>query len=554
MNDDTPLLRRWGQAFLTACVPFMVMLLVLTLQGYRLEDHAPVLGDEIYYWHQAATWARAGLEGGYYVIDQITARAPFAHYYAWGFGPPIFYGMFGRLFGWPLNGILIVNALYFFLSVMTFVLLARLDGRRCVLLAVLLAVYPSILVYLPTSMLEPIYLSAALVVAGGLYRLNQEGRDGWAILLTGAALVLMSLMRFTWALMFWPYLYYLAPWRVWTLRARPAQTTVSSAPGPAGAEHLQGRDLAAPLPGEGRWLWALIGTLVLAGLFFVFYNLTAASYPYALKEILSMIRTEPVNAFSYYISMVTQNVLTYFVPDHLPSLALRFVALGLLLWAVRERGRSRTRQEREALTVLLYIIVSAFVIAVFVYATARSVGFRFFAPYVLMALALCIALSRPTASAARRSGIAAIVTHLGFLRGAILLFAITVPLVFAGSDTLKQVVYRPGRIQSIETYRSEWHSVGMVYVPNTNPWCNTLAYSISYLGDSEDSESKDRLLALDAGMGLSIVWWTPEQPQRARTLMLTEADYQAYPQRDQLTRLVDVPGGAVYRNEAVLCP
>jgi hypothetical protein len=127
-----------------------------------------------------------------------------------------------------------------------------------------------------------------------------------------------------------------------------------------------------------------------------------------------------------------------------------------------------------------------------------------------------------------------------------------VPLVFAGLDTFKDRAFQPGRATRVEAYRQEWASLGVVYTPGANPWCNTLAHSITYLGGPVD---QDRFLALDAGMGLSIIWWKPDQPQRARFLMLDDEEYfDRYPNKEQLTRLADVPQGAIYRNDAVMCP
>ena len=536
----SPFLRRLGLALLTASVPILVMLMVMTLQGYRWQDHAPAMSDEINYWHQAGTWARTGLNGGYYVIDNTTARASFAHYYAWGFGPPVFYGLFASLFGWSLNGILNVNALVFFLSVVTFVLLARLDARRCLILAALLAVYPAILVYMPTSMFEPIYLAGALVVAGGLYRLHQGEQDRWLIVLTGVVLALMSLMRFTWALMFWPYLYYLAPWRVWSIRSRPSDSLAASVTTSERAENknrLQGRDIAAPFPGERRWLWSLVGTVLLSGFFFILYTLTASPYRYALTIMIGMIPTEPVMALRYYIDMVRESVVwlvipffsTEMQPAYPPSLTIRLMMIGLLIWFVHQRRHTRTRLQREETTLVLYILGGGIVLSLFIYTTAYSVGFRFLSPYLLMTLALCIAWKRQ-----------------GLMRVVIAVFVLTIPLVFIGSDTVRSRAFDHGRLEPLKAHQQEWHDLDVVYRPGADPWCNTFAYSIDYL-------EEDRLVALEPGMGISMIWWKPEQPQRAQFLMLTEKDYSLYPQPEQLTHLGDVPGGAVYRNAVRGC-
>lgn len=512
MKNERPLLHRLGLALLTAAVPVLVMGLLLITQGYHWDEYAPTMGDEILYWHQAATWAQAGINGGYYVIDNATARAPFAHYYAWGFGPPVLYGTVAQVFGWPLYAVMMTNMLFVYAATAGFVLLTHLTPKQCLCLALLLAAYPPFVAYMPSSMLEPIYMALALLIAGGLYRLNQGDHNRWVILLTGCLLVVMGLMRFTWGFLFWPYLYYL-----------PAPSSQASAVAFSRSSTSQ------------RGLHTFAVTLLLVGLFFVVYNLTASPYLYALRLIIEMIPTEPVKGFLFYINMVAENTLRFLVPlpMHPPSLALRLTAVGLLVWVWRARARTRTRSQRDSMNLLLYILLNMFILALFAYTTVNTVGFRFISAYMLMALALCVAFQQTR-----------VVQVVG------LFFVLTIPLAFIDSDTNRPRAFEAGRAARIDAYHQEWMNMGVIYTPNVSPWCNTLAYSISYL---EDPAHQDRLIALPSGLGLSMIWWKPQQTQEAQFLMLTQTDYQIYPRQDQLIHILDIPGGAVYRSTAREC-
>jgi hypothetical protein len=373
----------------------------------------------------------------------------------------------------------------------------------------------------------------------------------------------MSIMRFTWAIMFWPYLYYLAPWRVWTLRRRPSAMPVPTETTPNTVENkrLMGRDVAAPLRGERRWLWAMVGTGVISAFFFLFYSWTTSPYLYALSLIAAMIPTEPDKAFLYYINGVSENVTQFLFTPHLPSMALRFVTLGLLIWSVTQRRHARTRLRREAVTLILYTLLSTFILGIFAYSTVLSVGFRFFAPPVLLCIALLIAWQGDTMGAgadalarekrrAPSNDLLSRVASQGIVGIILLVFIVTVPLVFAGLDTMKEAAFAPARESRVADYRKQWSSLGIGYTPGVNPWCNTLAHSIAYLGDLGD---QNRLLALDHGLGISIIWWKPDDVQRARYLMLDEKYYARYPEQENLVYLADVPGGAIYRNEVVVC-
>ena len=531
MRQDT-IMRRLGLALLIASVPLMVMGLLLAIQGAHWDDYAPVMGDEIMYWHQAVTWARVGSDSGYYSIDSLPAKL--GHYFCWGLGPVVFYGSFAKLFGSSLNFILYINAAFFFLCTAAFVLLARLDARRCAWLALMLAVYPALLVYLPTSMIEPIHLGGALVVAGGLYRLHQGERDVWVVTLTGLTLLLLSLLKITWVPLFWPFFYYLPSWRVWSLRPTRSESRSegNQTPDPV-PQRLRAHDVASvPLNQSRVWI-AMIATGILGIIIYVFYSLTAAPYPYAIMDVLSYVRTDMSLAFWHYAAILTENVIWLFEPSHLASNGTRVAVIGLMVWAVIQRRRARSRIDREAVLLILFIMSVVLGFAVFVYATQSHRGFRLFTPYVLLAFGLLLAWER-----------------MRVVHALAALFIVTLPMVLLSPELSRDDYFNPQRAAQIAVHQQEFKEAGVVYREGADPWCNAFAHNISYLSELAD---QDRLLAVEPGLGMTILWLKPEQATPAQYVMLDNASYHLYPDTAALTPLFPVRQGMLYRNHATDC-
>jgi hypothetical protein len=518
MKYEMPLLRRLGFALLTASVPLLVMILLLTAQGLHWDDYAPSMGDEIMYWHQAATWTRVGLDSGIYSIDSMPAKA--ANYFCWGLGPVIFYGTFGTLFGWSLNSILYINSIFFFVCVVVFVLLARLDWWRCAWLAVMLVVYPALLVYLPTSMIEPIHLGGALVVAGGLYRLHKGERDLWLILLTGLTLLLLCFLKITWVPILWPFFYYLTSWPERPLRTMSADS------------NSQTYD-AILLPKGNVWR-AMILTGVVGIVIYLFYSYTSAPYPYDIALALADLRVDVASAFWRYVGLIAENVLWLFHPAHITSNGVRLAVVGLMIWAFVQRRRARRRADRDANLLLFYIMSVIVGLSLFVYVTEGHRGFRLFTPTVLLTFGLLLAWNRMTV-----------------VRALVALFIVTLPMVLLSPEFNHQGYFDPKRPAQIAVHQQEFREAGIVYRAGADPWCNAFAHNISYLSNLQD---QDRLLAVEPGLGMTILWLKPEQATPAQFVMLDDQNYQLYPDTASLTPLLPVKGGMLYRNNATDCP
>jgi hypothetical protein len=83
-----------------AGVPLLVLLLVRWLFGVPLSAFRPVLSDEIYCWHESLTFARAGLHGGYYTVQEVTNSSGVTPFGAHGAGFVMLYGLAASVFEW----------------------------------------------------------------------------------------------------------------------------------------------------------------------------------------------------------------------------------------------------------------------------------------------------------------------------------------------------------------------------------------------------------------------------------------------------------------------
>jgi hypothetical protein len=92
-----------------ACVPLLVVLLVRWLFGVPLSAFRPVLSDEIYYWHESLTFARAGLHGGYYTLQEVTNSSGVTPFGAHGAGFVMLYGLAASVFEWHRHSVLVMN-------------------------------------------------------------------------------------------------------------------------------------------------------------------------------------------------------------------------------------------------------------------------------------------------------------------------------------------------------------------------------------------------------------------------------------------------------------
>ena len=86
---------------LVSAIPAAVAwLMIASNPGVTLLDYTPQWSDEVYNWHQVATFRAVGFEGGYYTSNERPAPVSFIHFYAHGPVYPIVMGVMGKMLGW----------------------------------------------------------------------------------------------------------------------------------------------------------------------------------------------------------------------------------------------------------------------------------------------------------------------------------------------------------------------------------------------------------------------------------------------------------------------
>ena len=182
------------------------LLLVRFVLDSSIYQHVPAFSDELMYWRQALTFLHAGFDGGYYTVHEAAARAPFIHFYAHGPLYSVFFGSIGRITGWYLYSIPFFNMAFTTLALAVFTWLARLTFRQLVLVGLLVLTFWPMLIFLPSSMVENLHHSIAIVLALAFGFRLRRGKPMPRLLRLGTAglIIVAALFRPPWAVMLMP--------------------------------------------------------------------------------------------------------------------------------------------------------------------------------------------------------------------------------------------------------------------------------------------------------------------------------------------------------------
>ena len=189
-------------------IPVLVAWLMISSNpGVELLDYTPQWSDEVYNWHQVATFRAVGFDGGYYTSDERPAPVSFIHFYAHGPVYPIVMGMMGRLLGWEYYSAPILNLVLVTLAAFLFVLMTRPNISQLLLLGGVLATCWPLHLYMLTDMRLAFFTAMAIVLAAFFCRtLEDPERPSKAFLFVFAAvLVLATVSKLTWSFLFFPY-------------------------------------------------------------------------------------------------------------------------------------------------------------------------------------------------------------------------------------------------------------------------------------------------------------------------------------------------------------
>ncbi|NCB05167.1 MAG: DUF2142 domain-containing protein [Clostridia bacterium] len=131
------------------------------------------------YWFGIESYVKCGLRTGYWGIYEYIPQA--GTFSTHGFAPLMLYGLFGKLFGWPMNGIVMSNTLKMVLALAAFVLVLKPDVRQSLLLTGLSMCFTPIMLYSTLSLTEPVNYAILLIDAAFLVRYLQKGKWTWLV-------------------------------------------------------------------------------------------------------------------------------------------------------------------------------------------------------------------------------------------------------------------------------------------------------------------------------------------------------------------------------------
>lgn len=184
--------------------PILITLSLVWLSfGTSLSSYIPTGSDEMVYWREILTYSAVGFEGGQYSTDELTAQVDLSHFDAHGPAFPVFYGIFGRTFGWQLISGVILNHIFLLLALVTFIYLSQPDNKQLLLLWLLLVTFWPIWLYMPTTRVEGLFFSFAIILAGLFSRRFAQNKNiVWVSILLCIVILFAGTFRLSWSLLF----------------------------------------------------------------------------------------------------------------------------------------------------------------------------------------------------------------------------------------------------------------------------------------------------------------------------------------------------------------
>jgi hypothetical protein len=147
-------------------VPLAVAGLVWHNFGVALSGFVPAMNDEVWYWHEALTFATAGFHGGYYTQGEQTNPSGLTPFGPHGPGFAVLYGLPSWAFGWHPHSPVVLNLAFIGAAAWWCVARADASAARAALLAMVLATFWPLLLWAPTAMQESLHHAGAIALAG----------------------------------------------------------------------------------------------------------------------------------------------------------------------------------------------------------------------------------------------------------------------------------------------------------------------------------------------------------------------------------------------------
>ncbi len=490
-------LRRTLLIILVAAVPALTCILLISSQANFL-SFTPTWSDEIFYWHSILTFKIAGLQGGYYTINEARAAAAFTHFYTYGPWFSMIYGVIAKFTGWERITFILFNMAFVTSALVVFCRVAQLRGRQLFMLALAISTFWCLITFLPTAMQEAFQQTLAILIATIMYRaLTRREQMAWPEY--GASIMLLviaSVLRISWVIMFFPF--------VW-LTARP------------------------------RLLWRLLSVaaaVIIVAVIYYWAQYTGSPGNNSVTAVLGKFSISLADGWNAFRDYFGNNLNRFFdikknPLDVLQTVQVLALAAGALLVTVVQAFRKQFSIESAFHFYNLFAVVTA---ACALYIIATWGDYRVIGAHLMVSLLLLIAYKR-------------YLPIQLFVAANVLLIP-----AFIGFFQPEVVSKYQFDVASIDSFHQAFEAVAP-YEPNaTNAWCNTVVFPVEAFSPY--------LLGVSGGMGLSFFYDTAVPAYRSQYVILNQSSYDILRAKDNapdLEAILSTPVGILYRNHTSNC-
>lgn len=507
-------LKRYILYFLVLVAPIIAAVLsVKLILGQPLASFIPFESDEVTYWHEVATFMKAGLNSGYYGFNEYVSKLPFCHYGPHGPFYAMFYGIPAKIIGWWQE----YSAPYYHLgfyvfSLAIFLYVVKPNVKKAALLLTYISTCHFMILMCTSNMMESLHYSFAIVAAAVLYKLlkkrSKVSKKFRAIVFI--FILVISIMRYAWALLIFPFLF-LQHRRITTkkLLIDIALTVAFTF-----AVYIVSTLITSPVPFNFlQELTTEVGSsffgAVQLTLMHSFNNFRGLFHPEEVPLIIGF----NVQYFVVMIALIVVNIKFY----------KEIFRLRKSFW----RKILKLSKENLEDPVLLFTLLPILLLAVFFYVPGWS-HYRLVSPFFLLCALLIIVLGRRKLT--------------------ITIIAINLALIPAYIDAFKKVRYFNyiGNMIANGKQVREFTAQLMVFRPEQGPWCNTVI----------TRKTPAWNMYIPAGFGISRfeAFENNPKPLKSKFVVLTEDSVPSYTKILNLHYLALAPMGYIFVNLDADCP
>jgi hypothetical protein len=474
-----------------ACVPLLVVLLVRWLFGVPLSAYRPVLSDEIYYWHESLTFARAGLHGGYYTLQEVTNSSGVTPFGAHGAGFVMLYGLAASVFEWHRHSVLVMNLVVIAGACWIWAAFAPMTTRRTWLSILLFGTFWQMVFWASTGMQESFHHAGAIVMAVLFARALSSPPSAWLTACGGATLCLLALVRPTWIIVM------------------PLFALVTS------RQSTRTRAVAA-----------VTASLIVGAIMLMIFNRTVAPYTGGFSFVAVFSRSAEQATVLDNLLFNLRRTVTFSEYDNLEILhRIQYwgFLVGALAFAVILRRRRKGPLAHLAVAAMTMAVMLGLMLAL--YSLTNWAEHRVLSAFLLFGVLLTLAAPGRIPVFLVTALIVSNIVTVGTFRR-----------VFEAKRQ-EQFVWDRRGINALEAAMTTHH---IAYRHDLSRWCNTLL----------TAQEPPYLIAVPPGLGISVVREADEMPvpPRSRYLLLDDSAFTHFRRPLHVQPLATFPYGTLYLN------